>query len=225
MIGVTNAFVNGSSGSSGGSVENGIYIVDTNYKCYSPDTTTVDSPMAIAIVSDNCCFLMGCHYYSGIPWMSSSYTGYNTDISSVPTSTDSSTIATYYDGKTYTSDIYNYSSSIGITSTDYCAARRASQSHLDGTRAGYLGSAGEWQVIIDNYSAVQTALTNAGGFIIDWNDGTYYWTSCEYNGSDAWFARFASDVQDLYGNLKYYSYSYYCVVPFYKVDKSELTAA
>ena len=224
MIGVTNAFVNGSS-SSGGSVENGIYIVDTNYKCYSPDTTTVDSPMAIAIVSDNCCFLMGCNYYNGIPWMSSSYTGYDTDISSVPTSTDSSTIATYYDGKTYTSDIYDYSSSIGITSTNYCAARRASQSLLDGTRAGYLGSAGEWQVIIDNYSAVQTALTNAGGFIIDWNNGTYYWTSCEYDDSNAWYAYFNSGGQGLDFINKDYSSSYYCVVPFYKVDKSELTAA
>lgn len=92
---------------------------------------------------------------------------------------------------------------------------------------GHLGSAGEWQAVIDNYSTVQTALTNAGGFTIDWDGGTYYWTSCEYNGSYAWSAYFlvGLDYFLLYGDYKYSSDSDYCVVPFYKVDKSQLTAA
>ena len=57
---------------------------------------------------------------------------------------------------------------------------------------GHLGSAGEWQAVIDNYQTVQTALTNAGGFTIDWDNGTYYWTSCEYDSSLAWGAGFYS---------------------------------
>lgn len=89
-------------------IANGIYIVDTNCKCYSPTTTGVSTPAGVAIVTDDCCFVMGLSYTGSIPWMSSSITGYNEDISNVPSSTSSTDIAKNYDGDTYSNNIVVY---------------------------------------------------------------------------------------------------------------------
>ena len=216
-----------SSGDSGTSVsENGVYIVDTSGKAYSADSTSVTNAAGVAVVTDNCCFVMGLEYTGSIPWLSSSYT-YDYNISDVPTSTSSTTAATYYDGPTYTDAIVEYADSQGASASE-CAAKyvRSNYSSFLGVTP-HLGSSGEWQAVLDNYTTVQTALTNAGGFTIDWDGGTYYWTSCEYSSSNAWSADFyvSGDRFGLHYGTKYCSYSYHCTVPFWKVDKSSLTLA
>ena len=58
-------------------IANGVYIVDKNGKCYSASTTNVSNAVGVVIKTSSCCFAMNLFYEGGIPWMSSSYSGYN----------------------------------------------------------------------------------------------------------------------------------------------------
>lgn len=76
---------------------------------------------------------------------------------------------------------------------------------------GYLGSAGEWQVVLDNKTAIESCLTQIGGSSII--EGTYLWASSRVpnggtNGTIAYFAlaNFSGNKLDI-GNS---TATYYC---------------
>lgn len=86
----------------------------------------------------------------------------------------------------------------------------------------YLGSAGEWKIVINNYNAVKSAVATIGGNVLQSTSSLHYWTSTEYSSTSAWYAYFTSVYQYLGDYRKDASSSFYCVVPFYKID-NEMT--
>lgn len=216
MIGVTNAFVNEAS-SSVDEVGNGIYIAASSGQFINPsDWGSVDDvAVGVAVITDNSRFIIGrvSAQQTDTPWSSNT----STDLSDVPTSTSSSTIATYYDGVAYTDAMIAAGSSYNTTSYAAGYARSKSISFGGTTLTGYLGSAGEWQDALNNHQAIMDAFTNIGETFV--SSYYYFWASCEYSSSYAWYAYWDESLSYWYLDSynKSNSYSDYCVVPFYKI--------
>ena len=216
MIGVTNAFVNEAS-SSVDEVGNGIYIAASSGQFINPsDWGSVDDvAVGVAVITDNSRFIIGrvSAQQTDTPWSSNT----STDLSDVPTSTSSSTIATYYDGVAYTDAMIAAGSA--YNTTDYAAgyARSKSISFGGETLTGYLGSAGEWQDALNNHEAIMSAFSAIGDTFV--SSYYYFWASCEYSSSYAWYAYWREDSGrwSLSDDRKSLSSSYLCVVPFYKI--------
>lgn len=221
MIGVTNAFVNGSS-DSGGDVTNGIYIAVTKGTVGSliePSQYTSSSGTAVgvAVITDNSRFIIGrvATFKTSIAWSSNT----STDLTSVPTSTSSSTIATNYDGVSYTDAMIAAGSEYNTTSYAAGYARSKSITFGGETLTGYLGSAGEWRDALNNHEAIRNAFSVIGDTFVASDSYYYFWASCEYSSNYAWGALWAEDDSYwlLSSSTKSNSYSYDCVVPFYKI--------
>lgn len=198
-------------------IKNGIFIATSAGALISPSSWTSSSgtPVGIAVRTEKSSFIIGLSYKGGIAWSSNT----STDLSNVPTSTSSSTIATYYDGVAYTDAMIAAGSAYNTTSYAAGYARAQSITFGGSKLTGYLGSAGEWQDVLNNHAEVQSAMTKAGGFTFDWDGGTFYWASCEYSSSLAWRAYWdeSTSLWYLSANTKSYSSGNRCVVPFYKI--------
>ena len=186
---------------------NGIYICDTSGKLTavgSWNTANNSSAIGVAVVSDNCSFVIEKTVsYSGKTWG-----GYGTTISGIATTTDTATAKTDYSGETNTTKIINQLGSGNAPAADYCRGRSCT---VNGTTLrGYLGALGEWQTAYNNKSAINSALSTIGGTAV--STDAYHWTSTQSSSSSVWLLGW--DDGTVYGNDKN---SYYYARAFYPI--------
>lgn len=187
----------------------GVFIATQAGDLINPNNWTSSSGTAvgIAVCTENSKYIIGLssQQIDTIRWSTSST---NTDKPNVPTSTSESEIITYYDGESYTIGMGR--STADASGQMYVQTIQFGNERLN----GYLGSAGEWNDAINNYQAISDAFAKIGDFLVS-DSSIDFWTSCEYNGGQAWNVY----LNSYNGNGFEYSYktAYLSAVPFYKI--------
>lgn len=174
----------------------GIYIYDTDGNFTTAanwDTANNSKAVGVAVSTSACKFVMA--LTDANSGSSCTWGGYGTTVSNIVTTTSNTTAQTDYKGEANTTQII---SQLGV-STAVAAEACHSVTFLNG-KTGYMGSAGEWQAVLDNKSAIVTALTKCGGSTFQ----SYYWTSTQCSGTSAWYMH--CDSSYLYGSSKSVSY-------------------
>ena len=197
-------------------VKLGVFIATQAGELIDPNNWTSSSGTAVgvAVCTENSKYIISRTSYHGnyISWSSST----TIDMSNVPSSTYSFTIATYYDGVSYTDAMLGYNSS-----TSYSAGFARSKTITFGNTvlSGYLGSAGEWMDAVNNHQAVMDAFEKLGETFVADGYYKYFWTSCEYNSTAAWCAYWYEDSNSwgLNSYSKSRKTSLYYTVPFFKI--------
>lgn len=162
-------------------IPNGIYIYDNKGALTSVEswnTSNNSSAIGVAVISDNCAFVIEKTLSSiGIQW-SNILNG--TNVSGIVATRDSITAKKDYAGEANSSIIR------GLTSRETNAFNWAHGNTItvNGTTLyGYVGAAGEWQTAHNNKSAIDSALSKIGGTAMTTD---YHWTSTQYGSGDAW---------------------------------------
>ena len=159
----------------------GVFIYDTNGNLTKPeewDTANNDLAVGVAVIDENCAFIIGkTQSNNNISWSS---TLYGTTVSGIVTATDPSRAKTDYAGEANSAIVR------GLTSGESNAFNLAYGETItvNGTTLyGYLGALGEWVTAYDNKAAVDSALSKIGGTAMN---TSYYWTSTQHSSSNAW---------------------------------------
>lgn len=146
-------------------------------------------PNGVAVLTENCRFVVYGYYYNNSlfeyqsPILNS--TSYLDD--SFPTFSYSDMV-TDYDGMGNTDKLLSYEE-VSI----WNAAGKCRMTVFPNGQTGYLGAAGEWKALLDNFDSVNSALSKAGMKILDYYSQMYWWTStCYMTGSiqSVWFGAF-----------------------------------
>ena len=158
----------------------GVFIYDTNGNLTKPEewnTANNDLAVGVAVVSDNCSFIIEkTMSYSNMQWGE-----YGTTISGIPIITDNNIAKTDYAGESNTTKIINQLGSGKAPAADYCRSRSCT---VNGTTLyGYLGALGEWQTAYNNKSSINSALSKIGGTAIVTG---YHWSSTQRSSNNAW---------------------------------------
>ena len=158
---------------------NGVYICDNTgalTTVESWNTANNDSAVGVAVVSDNCSFVIDKERNSTRIWG-----GEETTISGIPIITDNNIAKIDYAGESNTTEIINQLGSGNAPAADYCRSRSCT---VNGTTLyGYLGALGEWWTAYNNKAAVDSALSKIGGaaMVNDW-----YWSSTQSSSKSAY---------------------------------------
>lgn len=206
------------SGSGGGGEEievpNGVYIQDTDGVLWQEAAWDGSAtPNGVAVVADECRFVIALSESSIIPIDSN---GYSSSIE-LTTYSQRSNAITDFSGPSNTQAMMGAYGNDRSEAAGYCAYFT-----FPNGLEGYLGSAGEWQVAYDNKSAIDACMSKAGGKAIG---NSYYWSSTmaldyteyddEFNISNIanrfWHLRWSIGFWD-YSNA--YVYSGYVARPF-----------
>ena len=178
---------------------NGIYICDNTgalTAVESWNTANNSSAIGVAVVSDNCSFVIGkTQSNNSIVW---SNTLNETAVSGIVTTTDPSEAKTDYAGESNSSivrsltsrenNVFNWAYSKTIT--------------VNGTTLyGYIGTLGEWQTAYNNKSAIDSSLKINGTVMAT----RYYWASTQYSSNSAWVLNWNNGYINSYNK----SYNYY----------------
>lgn len=154
-------------------VANGVYIQDVNGNLYTEsewDTTKVAN--GIAVVTDECSFVIALEDVGSLPWSFSSAT-----LSLTHTDIEEEAVLDY-NGSGNTTNILNTSIGTNIS------ARYCSNYIFPNGQTGYLGAAGEWFTVARFISEINELLSVVGVASIA---STEYWTSTAYHTSvGAW---------------------------------------
>ena len=167
----------------------GVFIYDTNGNLTKPeewDTANNDSAIGVAVISDNCSFIIEkTMSYSNMQWG-----GEGTIISGIATTTNSNTAETDYLGESNTTKIINQLGSGNAPAAEYCRGRSCT---VNGTTLyGYLGALGEWQTAYNNKSSINSALSKIGGTAMSTN--YYHWASTQHSSHSAWQLHWSNDA-------------------------------
>lgn len=157
----------------------GVFIYDTNGNLTKPEewnTANNDSAVGVAVIDENCSFIIEkTPNNSEIAWSS---TLYGTIVPGIVITEDISTAKTDYAGE------HNSSVIRSLTSGETNAFNWAYDKTItvNGTTLhGYIGALGEWKTAYDNKSAIDRAFIKIGTYI----SGYEYWTSTQYSSSNA----------------------------------------
>ena len=179
-------------------ITNGVYICDNTGNLTTVEswnTANNSSAIGVAVVSDNCSFVID-KTVSYSYWERS-----GTEISGIVTTSDSNTAKTDYAGESNTTKIINQLGSGNAPAAEYCRGRSCT---VNGTTLyGYLGALGEWQTAYNNKSSIDSALSKIGGTAM--KTGNYHLTSTQYSSSDAWTLSWKDG--SVYNNYKNTSYN------------------
>lgn len=145
----------------------GVYIQDISGNLYTEDTWDgTQTANGVAVITEECSFAIALTESSSTMSIHSSYTGalesYMTAIS------DETQAKADYDGATNTTNIMKLQSGTGY------AAGWCNAFSFPSGKTGFLPSLGQMWAAYSNKSAVDAALTKAGGTTLT---STYYWTS------------------------------------------------
>lgn len=192
----------------------GVFIYDTNGNLTKPeewDTANNDLAVGVAVIDENCAFIIGkTQSKNGIVW---SNTLNGTTVSGIMTTTSSDTAKTDYAGEANSSIVR------GLTSGETNAFNWAYSNTItvNGTTLyGYLGALGEWKTAYDNKLSIDSAISKIGGTTI--YTGNFHWTSTQYSSTDAW--TLILDGGGVSKGPKYYGVSY--VRAFYHLDYPQI---
>lgn len=113
---------------------------------------------------------------------------YNISVSGVDTSTSSSIIQLYFNGVANTDAIVaKVTSSDGyFTKAPWSAAGLCRQYIFPNGVNGYLGSCGEWNLVQNSISKINTLMSAISGAQIETSKSSSYWTSSQYSKTYAW---------------------------------------
>lgn len=114
------------------------------------------------------------------------WTSENITIDGIPTSTSTSTLSSYMDGKAYTALLLEKNSS-DTYAAGYAVSRKVIISGVE--YVGYIASLGEWAVLMEYDNDIVTAFATIGKNFIGTATSRNFWTSVQYDASKAW--RFA----------------------------------
>lgn len=146
-------------------VGNGVYIQDINGRYWTEDMWDGSvEPNGVAVIADECSFVIALSQKSNIPVDSN---GYSSSMTLTTYSSSSDAIKNYAGSSNTTAMVSAYGSTTS-EAAGYCRSFT-----FPNGKKGYLGSAGEWQAAYDNKSAIATCMSKAGGTVF----GTYYWSS------------------------------------------------
>ena len=160
-------------------IETGIFIyrIDTD-TLISPESwnTNNDYALGVAVITEKCKFVISKSDYSDtIQWG-----GHGTDIATLTNYTDATIASSDFDGVGNTAKII---AAVGAGSYAAMSCFRYEWTDLYGDiHNSYLGSAGEWKVVDDNYTKINEALELIGAQYL----GSGYWTSTEESANYAW---------------------------------------
>lgn len=164
---------------------NGVFIYDMNGKLTPPnewDTSNNESAVGIAIIDDNCKFVIAkSDLKSGYAWGSTS------DVISLFNYNTETDAATDFDGINNTIKINEQFDATGYNSS---VAKLCSEYEFLNGKYGYLGSAGEWHVARSYKNELNSALSLINGSVLAEKG---YWTSTEQASNMAWIQWFDSD--------------------------------
>lgn len=160
---------------------NGVYILGTDNKLYTKDQWSQpnENAVGVAIIDSrhpNKGFVIVLSdYYSDIKWSQG-----GTVVSGIVTTTSEDTAKKDYNGESNSSQIINRLGN--DTAANGCRA----YSYI-GSKRGYLGSLGEWQMAYENKTEVDACLFKIGASGIKTGLEDKYWSSTQYNAYDSWY--------------------------------------
>ena len=166
----------------------GVFIYDTNGNLTKPeewDTANNDLAVGIAVIDENCSFIIGKEALGSKVW-SSQLAG--TTVSGIVTTTNIDVALTDYAGE------YNSAIVRGLTSGEDNAFNLADVDTItvNGTTLyGYIGALGEWVTALNNKSSIESALSTIGGTAID--DNTHF-SSTQCDKYEAWAIHWGQGV-------------------------------
>ena len=184
----------------------GVFIYDTHGNLTKPeewDTANNDLAVGVAVIDENCSFVIGkTQNTKGIVWSSKLYE----KSIEIELSPDKNLILYSYAGESNSSIVR------GLTSGETNAFNWAYGNTItvNGTTLyGYIGSGGEWQTAYDNKAAINSALSKIGGTAMDTSFS--YLTSTQQSINYAWgLDWFNGDNNQTSKNEKfYYSRAFY----------------
>lgn len=185
---------------------NGIYICDNTgalTAVESWNTANNSSAIGVAVVSDNCSFVIGKTQSNNSTAWSNTLNG--TAVSGIVTTTGPSEAKTDYAGESNSSIVRS------LTSRENNVFNWAYDKTItvNGTTLhGYIGALGEWQTTFNNKSSIDSAINKIGGTII--MNFRYYWTSTQYSSDYAWILRWNDgDVTGDVKNTSTYARAFY----------------
>ena len=158
----------------------GVFIYDTNGNLTKPeewDTANNDLAVGVAVIDENCSFIIGKEASESKAW---SDILYGTTVSGIVTTNDKSTAKTDYKGEANSSIVR------GLTLKETNAFNWAYSNTItvNGTTLyGYIGALGEWWTAYNNKSSIDSALSKIGGTAMTID---YHWTSTQYGSNNAW---------------------------------------
>ena len=167
-------------------ITNGVYIYDNIgglTTVGSWNTSNNSSAIGVAVISDNCSFVIE----KTVAYAIKKWGGYGTEISGIVTTEDSNTAKVDYAGESNTTKIINQLGSGNAPAADYCRGRSCT---VNGTTLyGYLGALGEWQTAYNNKSSINSALSKIGGTAMITG---YHWASTQGSSRNAWIWRWST---------------------------------
>lgn len=178
-------------------VKLGVFIQGVSGKLYETDAwSSQETPNGVAVITENCSFVIALEnaHTAYCQWGS-----YSTIVSGITTTTTESEAKTDYDGEAQTTTILN---ELGNTSSTYDApaAYYCRAYTFPNGKEGYLGALGEWQAVLDNKEAVESALSKCDGTTFN----RYYWTSTQYNYLYSWYMYLSNEYVTYAGKNKNY---------------------
>ena len=162
------------------SVSNGVYILDTDGKYWNTDDWDDSAtPNCIAVITDEYKFgISASRVGDYLPL----YSDLSITLSDLPMYTTNDKALADYDGKANTEILKKY---WDVSDTSTAFGIICNYSFPDGRKA-YIGSAGEWDVVADNYTLIKAASDKIGGNI---NDLSFMWTSTAYDSQHFYYCR------------------------------------
>ena len=153
----------------------GIYIFDTDGNFTTADrwdTANNSKAVGVCLYTENSKFVIAPNNNQARMWG-----GYDTTISGIVTTEDSTTAKKDYAGEANTDKIIAQLGEDNAPAAAYCR----NYTFKNGKK-GYLWSLGEAQDVYKNKEAIREAMKKIGGILYE----TSYWTSTQQNGTGAW---------------------------------------
>lgn len=180
-------------------IANGVYIAYSN-GTLGPTSGSASNAVGIAVVSDNCSFIIDKNNQTSDNQM---WSNQRKDLS-LANYTSEAQAKTDYDGM-HNTDIIMAEDSQNVAAK-YCREKSIT---FGTTRNGYLGAGGEWWTIYNNWDTISSALSKIGGAALN----VYEWTSTEGSSDLAWYLNKGRGNLFTYGK----DYADFTVRPLYSL--------
>ena len=170
--------------------ETGVYIQSIDNVLYNiEDWDGSVTANGIAVIGDEHQFVIALQnaYSNTVVWKSAAYI-----ISKCSIANDKTIAILDYNGLINTDAIVTHNGASSLYAARYCK-----EFVFPNNNSGYLGSAGEWNMVRENISRINEAFDKCSGRKIINGD---YWTSTQYNNSSnkcAWFLDYSSSTPKL----------------------------
>lgn len=159
-----------------GSIEEGIYILDTDNNLATRsnwDVSNNNKAVGVAVITNKSQFIVG-KEESATRWASQSIL-----VNDIVTSTNKNVALQDFAGESNTNKISSQLGSTNTPAVNYCR-----EFTFRNGKKGYLGSLGEWQEVYNNKQEVNLCMNLIGGTSI--NNSVANWTSTQYSSGSAW---------------------------------------